>query len=480
MTWQLRIYTSLNLEEKIPKVVSDLTGVLSSPAFISFLEERKVSYSITQNFNEIVSSTTSKKYQLIITLNTEIPSFVSSKISYRKFNFSDLPLNGELGILLSELSTSTIVILLDYLFSTEPHTVISKNNISTLILESETFSKISEIKDLFKSVIDLLSTEPNYKNVLLLAKQWGKLIYLSCIFKKYDYLELIPQIDAYTNQFLKEGKMEEMFYASTAKNPLSLDRILANIKSENVPKIALLCFDCMGCSEWMLLKDFLSSLNFKIEEKEVFSLLPTVTAISRSALYHGSRDVYNIISPGQRDESKSFAELFSERETKYFTESDDITENSLLGYNCISLLYGFFDELCHSTHFPPEEKTKELYFDAVSSYLQKSPLKSHFQTLCSTGFTIYCCSDHGSVVAVGNGQKIEKYLIDNFAKRACIIPESSSELVQFNKMKIPFVDDKVMVLPEGRTMFSQKGIVEINHGGATVEEMVVPYIKLKK
>jgi len=36
-----------------------------------------------------------------------------------------------------------------------------------------------------------------------------------------------------------------------------------------------------------------------------------------------------------------------------------------------------------------------------------------------------------------------------------------------------------MILPEGREMFAYKGKLEINHGGITVEEMVVPYIKVK-
>jgi len=97
-----------------------------------------------------------------------------------------------------------------------------------------------------------------------------------------------------------------------------------------------------------------------------------------------------------------------------------------------------------------------------------------------SNFTVYLCSDHGSVVAIGNGQKLDKYLIDNFAKRAVIVPEASAALIEQTKIKIPFVEGKIIVLPLGRTMFANKNQIEINHGGITVEEMVVPYIKLQK
>jgi len=211
----------------------------------------------------------------------------------------------------------------------------------------------------------------------------------------------------------------------------------------------------------------------------LFALLPTVTSISRSAIFLGSTDVYNIKTPGKAYEERAFASFFSEKETKYFNGSDTITDDSLLGYDCISILFTFFDDNAHAAQIPANGLEKLLYFDAINSYLKNSNIKQVIKTLLQNGFSLYLCSDHGSVVASGNGQRIEKYLIDNFAKRACIIPETSSELTALKKINIPFVSDKVMILPEGREMFAYKGKLEINHGGVTVEEMVVPYIKVK-
>lgn len=479
MNWKLRIYTTLNLGDKSPKVISDHTNVLSSIPFLSYLDENKVQYIVADKLPEMLSASGNKNILVIITGITDVPAFITNKYFHRHFTFSDIPLNGEIASLLKSLSANTIIELLNFVFATNPHTVITNHNLQPLLSQSVAFASLAEIQMLETEINSVLTTEPTLDSILLLAKQWGKLIYLSCKQKQHNYLQMISQVDAYSEKFFLSEKISEVFFASTPKNPKTVAHILPNIKAVNLEKIALLCFDCLGWAEWFLLKDFISNLNLVAEEKQMFAMLPSVTSVSRSAIFHGSRDVYNITSPGRNDEAKSFQDFFSSKQTKYFTEQDEISENTLLGYNYISILYTFFDDLCHSAQFPPNEKTKELYFDAVQSYLAKSQVINHLQTLLSNGFAIYCCSDHGSVVAVGNGQKVEKYLLDSFAKRACVISNSSSELTEFKKMQIPFVDDKIMVLPEGRTMFTTKGYVEINHGGISVEEAIVPYIKLK-
>jgi len=164
---------------------------------------------------------------------------------------------------------------------------------------------------------------------------------------------------------------------------------------------------------------------------------------------------------------------------KQNTSSMEIDSDTLTGYNGISILYSFFDELSHSTQFPPNENSKSLYFKAIHAYLEKISIVQTLKTLQANNFAIYFCSDHGSVVATGNGQKLEKYLVDNFAKRAAIVPKASAELVKTEMLNVPFQSDILVALPDGRTMFANKNQIEINHGGITVEEMVVPYIKVQ-
>ena len=405
----------------------------------------------------------------------DVPAFITNKFLHKHFTYADIPLNGDIGGILKAISTESIIQLLNYVYAADSHLVITKHNIDGLLSEAKSHVHKAEISSLLIKISTLLQTVPQFDNVLQLGKLWGKLVYLSVILEDTQYETFIKEVDSFAASFILADGIQQATFASTAKNPKSVDRILANIKSSNENKIALICFDCMGYAEWHLLQEFLVFTDIAL-----FTMLPSVTSISRSAIFHGSQNVYNIKSPGRADEAKAFGNFFTEKDVKYFTEVDVISNDTLIGYEYISILYTFFDDLSHPAQFPPNHSNKSLYFDSVKGYLNNSKVQQTLQTLQSNDFAIYICSDHGSVVAVGNGQKLDKYLIDNFAKRAVIVPAASAGLIEQTKIKIPFIKDRLIALPDGRTMYANNNQIEINHGGITVEEMVVPYIKLQK
>lgn len=480
MQWQLFIYTKLNLEDKTPKVISDHTGILSSIPFLSFLDEKTVNYLVTDKVPEMLSASGNMLVLVILTNIKNVPAFITNKFQHKQFIYADIPLNGDIAGILKELTVESLIQLLNYVYAIDSHLVVTRYNIDNLLSFAKSHVAKAEISSLLEQIAYLLQTIPQFDSVLQLGKQWGKLVYLSVTHQDTRYENCVNQVDSFAAAFILSDGMQNAVFASTFKSPKSVDRILGNIKSQNNNKTALICFDCMGYAEWSLLQEYLSASNFHFTDIALFTMLPSVTSVSRSAIYHGSQDVYNIKSPGRSDEAKAFVNYFSEKEVKYFTESDTITEDTLLGYDCISILYTFFDDLSHSAQFPPNYSNKSLYFDAVRGYLNNSKVLHALQVLQRNEFAVYICSDHGSIVAFGNGQKLDKYLIDNFAKRAVIVPDASANLIDHTKIKIPFVEGKIIVLPEGRTMFANNNQIEINHGGITVEEMVVPYIKLQK
>ena len=480
MHWQSFIDIRLNYKHNLPVLVIDQTGVLHSSAYRHWLSQKHIAITYTGDIMEIRRVVDDDKQVLIITDIEEIPFFIRHKITPLTFSYGDLPLNGDLKQAFKDISTNQIIHILDYIFATDMHRVLSENDLENMLEKSLQFALTKQLSVLSNQINEILTQEANTGNVLQLGKLWSELIYRSYQTGNNEYKNLIPKIDAFSDSYINKQGMEQAFYASTYKNPKTVDKILSNIKADKQEKVALICFDCMGYAEWSLLKDFLSIENWEYEERPVFALLPTLTSISRSAIFQGNTDVYDLKYPGRNTESKAFAEYFSHKETKYFTEDDAITNDTLLGYEYISILYNFFDELSHSAQFPPNDESKELYFKSILAYLEKSTVIEDFKTLIDNDFQIYICSDHGSVVAKGNGRKIEKYLSGDFAKRAVIVNKENEELINERKIDIPFLEDKILVLPEGRTMFANKNKIEVNHGGITVEEMVVPYIKIKK
>jgi hypothetical protein len=478
MTWQQRIITILNLTDKSPKIISDTTGVLSSQDFKIYLINKNIEVIYSNISSKFLASVNNKENVIYITSKPNIPQFLKSYYEHKTFDYTKLPLNGDV-LILNTYDAKTTVTLCNYIFSNNPHILLSKTNCNELLEKAQNHVKLKVLQELSTAINESLELDKTISNVIDIAANWGKLIYQSYQQNDEKFLENISKIDAIAKEFI-DKKNKQIAFESTTTKPLSLDKIIHHIKSEKADKVALLCFDCMGIAEWQLLKEYLKDTSLTFKEQYVFTLLPSVTSICRTAIFHGTSNVYDIKYPGRKDEAKAFANFFKNKQTKYFVEDDVIDENTLLGYDTVSVLFNFFDDLCHSTLFPVNENTKAIYFNNCKQYLEKSNVKQTIQTLLDNDFAIYFCSDHGSVIAKGNGERLQKYLIDDFAKRAVIIPEQASELTKFEKIDIPFVDHKKLVLPEGRTMFTQIDKIEINHGGISLEEIVVPFIKVTK
>lgn len=478
MHWQLAIYTKLNLDEVSPKVITDHTSILFSAPFTNWLLTRKISFLVARTNAELISYSNDSNITLVITSKADIPAFISNKRRHIDFNFVDIPLNGSAYKAFRTIKTERLINLLEVVFSTNHHQVISETVLISLLEKADDLNVSNRLIELRKQIWHQIEVPATIDSILSISKSLGELIYISYLYRRPTDNDLLDAIDYWSYEFFTGSGMEQALFASTPKKPKTVDKILPNLKVESLQKVALICFDCMGWTEWFLLKDYLTPGGFVFSEEGLMAMIPSVTAISRSAIFQGNRDVYHLKSPGRNAESKGFSSFFSDSHTKYFTESDEISSNSLLGYNIVSLLYTFMDELCHSTHFPPHEESKAPYLDSVTAFLNKSTVMHDLKVLKENDYSIFICSDHGSIVAKGNGQRLEKYLIDKFAKRAVIIPTSTEGLIDHQKVKIPFVDDKLLAIPEGRSMFAYKSQIEVNHGGITLEEMIVPYIRL--
>jgi hypothetical protein len=447
--------------------------------FTGYLLQNGISFQLCHSVAEILPLSNKQTPLIILTNIDKIPAFVCNDRECKSFHFKDLPINGDAYKALNQYNPEQIIQLLNVVYLTDRHTPINQVDIDSLLAEAYRLQAEKKINDIHQQLVNITEQEVNFNNLLVAGKLIGQLNYLSYTNNKSINRKLNEKIDQWSKNFFTQNSMEQMFFASTSRNPLSVDKIIPNLKTARNEKTALLCMDCMGFTEWNLLKDHLELLEKDIEENPVFAMLPSVTGISRMAIYEGKREVYNIKALGRAVEAKALENNFAPKHSTYLSETDTISADKLLGYDVVSILYNFFDELAHAVQFPPGVEDKSPYLNAAKDYLQKSTIKQDIQLLKEEGYSIYLCSDHGSVVAKGNGKRIEKYLIDGFAKRAVMIQADNSELLDMEQINIPFEKDKKLVLPQGRTMFANKDKLEVNHGGISLEEMIVPFIKLK-
>lgn len=480
MTWENAINIKLNLEDRTRKIISDKTGILFSEEFRTFLSDQKIPHQFTDNLQELHRLSANTDTRIIITSLSKVPAFLSSSAELLSFTLADIPLNADVRAL-QKLTLSELMEILNFLNTDNLLQPVNQYTISYIQARAKSASLDVAIAGMMKKIDALLSTEPSYNLILELGYQLGALqykIYLKNDQASWAGLSAYQQrIDQFTEPFILNGNLKNIFYES-AGNLKSVDKTVPYIKTVAADdKIALLCFDCMGITEWALLKEYLVDTDLKLKEQSTFALIPSITSISRASIFYGS---YNaVFGLASVNEEKGLQNQFPGKSCRIFREKDSITSDSLLGIDVVAVIYNVFDDLSHSAKFPPENNNKSLYLSSAINYLAASSIRHQLEVMLSEGFRLFICSDHGSVVATGNGRKVEKYLQEKFAKRACLIGETPlTELLGLQQMKIPFIEDKILVLPGGRTMFDQLNKVEITHGGITVDEIVVPFAEI--
>jgi hypothetical protein len=477
MSWQAKIFNKYRLFEKGVKIISDFTGLLVHPEFLNFLSQENKPVAIVNSAPEILEKQNVSD-NLIIGYKINVPAFIRNKNEVIVFNCSSIPLNGNTQ-LLSGYSTDEIIELLNFLEETQPHAVISEQLLNEVMPLVRKRIQINKLNTLTSNIHQLIQEQVSLENIFKIAGVWAELQYKSYQLNHHDYFKITKEIDNHCNLYFENGNWQEAFFAP-ASNPKTVDKLIHKIKQDQFQKKALLVFDCMGLPEWLLLKDFLKEENYTFEETQVFSLLPSITSIARSAIFTGTYNVYNKKNPGQSAEEKDLKLFFGEKDTVYLREKDYTGSDSFIGYNTVSILFNFFDDLSHAAQIQDSNLTKFGYYNSVVDYLKNSRVKQIVTDLIHQDFVIYICSDHGSTIAKGNGKNIDKYLHDKFAKRGTIISKDSSILTEHQKIRIPFIVDKLVVIPENREMFAEKNKYEINHGGISIDEMVVPFVKLVK
>lgn len=477
MSWQSKIYYKYRLDEPVAKIISDDTGLLISGSFLQYLAEEQKTFAVANSVSELMKSL-SESSIVILANQLDIPAFISNKNDVFYFKHSDIPVNGDKK-LLENISPAELIALLDYVDGEQPHVIISENNLKDLLEKANKQAALKQLDNICKKIVSITASELNLGRVKELGLLWAELQYESYLLNNSDYLNTFARIDEYCNPYFETGKWQEAFFSSPA-NPGVVSQITSNMKQSKSKKNALLCFDCMGLPEWLLLKEYLSPHQLNFQESVLFSLVPSITSIARTAIYAGTYEVYEKSNPGQYTEEKDFKASFGSDDTVYLKEKEFASSDVLIGFNTVSILFNFFDDLSHSAHLQESNLNKFGYYNAVKDYLRNSRVLDIFKDLLHLGYAITICSDHGSTIAAGNGKKIDKYLHDKFAKRGTIVDKDSSDLISHKKISIPFIENKLVVLPENREMFANKGQYEINHGGITIDEMLVPFVKISK
>lgn len=262
-------------------------------------------------------------------------------------------------------------------------------------------------------------------------------------------------------------------------------------------RVALVLLDGMSLAGWNTILPVLKSqmkTECRMDTSGVFSWLPSLTPICRQAAFSGlaPRLFEATIDRTDRDGArwKEFWEANGELRPSQITHlqhkgdlseaqlASDMLERSI----AIGLTVEKPDKIMHGASLGWTGWHQQIQLWATSGYLAQL-----IDQLISAEFTVCITADHGNLEARGTGRISEGVLAQSRGQRTRIYGNDSLRDATLFENPDAATSLQIATLPgpnhalyaKGRGAFVTKGEVIVTHGGASIDEMIVPWVTIE-
>lgn len=267
-------------------------------------------------------------------------------------------------------------------------------------------------------------------------------------------------------------------------------------RTRPVERIALLIVDGMGLRDWASIGPAWKSRHpdWSMREDALLAEIPTMTSVSRQALVSGSRPAHFGASLNtNRFEPKQWATFWARQDPPLpesacpYARIGGPKGEVVFGNRerAVCLITSGIDDVVHGATLGDADVQASLN---VWLHLDSHPLEREIVRLLAQGFRVHVASDHGHVEAVGVGVPSEGVIAEARGKRARVYRDRA--LAERAHARFPdtiiwaddglLPNDAFVLIPRARTAFATVGERVVTHGGATLDEMIVPFITIEK
>ena len=276
-----------------------------------------------------------------------------------------------------------------------------------------------------------------------------------------------------------------------------LPRFLARQLAEgSAEKVALVVVDGLAIDQWIVLRTALEAQRpeLRFREEAVFAWVPTITSVSRQAIFAGRAPLFfpSSISGTGREESlwtRFWADHASSSRSAAYAKGlgdgppDEVRGLvSRRGVRAVGLVVDTVDKIMHGMQLGTAGMHNQ-----VRQWAQEEFLAGLFDLLLDSGFAIFLTSDHGNVEAEGCGRPREGALAEVRGERARIysdpilrarVNQRFPAAIEWPSVGLP--DDYLALLAPGRSAFVGTNQRIVGHGGICLEEVVVPMVEIER
>lgn len=317
------------------------------------------------------------------------------------------------------------------------------------------------------------------------------------------YNELSPEqlstMDQINKQFYEwlVQKYDSYMTIVSRKSPTYVFKIpsVMDYTTKFEQKKALIVIDGMSFAQWSIIQDNLEKI-FSIDVKPVMACIPTVTSISRQSIFAGKspKEFADTIETTNSEKSEWTAfwksKGYKEDEIFYTKQlgnkdyqqeiklKEAVVTKQIIGSVVISV-----DKFIHSSPSGLWSMTNEL-----KHWLQQGFLKDFLSDLLDHDFDITITSDHGNITTTGIGGKRQGALIKTASKRTYIYDNQlirDRVLNDYPKLGYPWKsailpNDICAIVAKNHDSYAPKAQEIVSHGGASIQEVFVPYVRVKR
>ena len=308
---------------------------------------------------------------------------------------------------------------------------------------------------------------------------------------------LHAQSDEQLQSWVAAKHYADLILQPVTKGPVMvhhIPRFLRHRRAAGEAKVALLVFDGLAFDQWVQIRERLitSTKRFSFDEGTSFAWLPTVTSVSRQALFSGLKPREFDDSIDRTDKEESLWKTFWQNEgvnpndVMYRRALHHADQLAALDIDLIDrhpkVLGLVIDEVDDRLH---KERSKKDVAMWIGSWLSTGFVERLFSLLLDKGYHIYLTADHGNVESIGVGRPNQGVIAETRGERVRVyrseqlLADSAAAYPNTVKVDIAGLPANFMPLFAGaRTAFVPIGDQVVVHGGISVEELIVPFVKV--
>jgi hypothetical protein len=261
--------------------------------------------------------------------------------------------------------------------------------------------------------------------------------------------------------------------------PAIITKTLRAICGDDNKKVALLVMDGMSMFDFEIISRCFDGIDYELYGS--FAIIPTTTPISRQSLLSGKYP---------RELATPFSLANEEKEFRAGAKVQGYTDNQIQyvrGFELeispfVKIVAVIVNEVDDIVHGQKQERTG--MFNDMNVLGKSGKLQKLIRQLAGRGFTVYITADHGNAPCVGVGGFRSGVEIETRSMRMAVLKDFADE----NGLLTEYADEypgyyldkkyRYFVCKSG-VSFDSKGERVMTHGGMTLDEVVVPFVKIK-